>query len=39
MVKRHNPKTGDMTNIILYCTVLLAAVLGLLVALIKKHNR
>ena len=39
IVKRHNPKTGDMTNIMLYCTVLLAAVLGLLVALIKKHNR
>ena len=39
IVKRHNPKTGDMTNIMLYCTVLLAAVLGLLVALIKKYNR
>ena len=39
LVKRHGPKTGDMTNIMLYGVVLLVAVLGLLIAVIKRRNK
>ena len=37
--KRHGPKTGDMTNIMLYGVVLLVAVLGLLIAVIRRRNK
>ena len=39
LVKRHGPKTGDMTNIMLYGIVLLVAVLGLLIAVIRRRNK
>ena len=39
IVKRHGPKTGDMTNIMLYGAVLVVAMLGLLFAFIRRRNK